>query len=157
MARHVRITFLGKGQRTRDRPGYVPATYDFGGGHVEDARMFGLALLRHLRRTLAKPVDVLLLVGTPGSDWDMPYDELKLTAEGADDHAAAFDETVALSAAASEDRTTAADVLPIERRVGHALGLECRCCVIDYGYDAREQLLRGNPPPLASVAQPATS
>jgi CRISPR-associated Csx2 family protein len=139
--RHVLITFLGKGQRSRERPGYNRATYDFGDGHVLESRLFGIALLRHLRGAGKNPVDALLLVGTRGSDWDMLYDELGLMDEGASDREEALEEAAALSDASRNDATSAAHVLPMERRLGRALELECHCGVIEYGYDAREHLL----------------
>jgi hypothetical protein len=64
--RRVLVTFVGKGQRSRTRPGYDEATYDFGDGRIEASRVFGMALLRHLgRQTLGD----LVLVGTSGSDY----------------------------------------------------------------------------------------
>jgi CRISPR-associated Csx2 family protein len=143
-ARRILVTFLGRGHRTPGREGYSQATYDFGGGDTETARVFGVALMRHLRKSGAPP-DVLVIAGTSGSDWDIFYEELGLIAEGAADRDAAFEEAVALSDATKRDSVSAAEAAPLAARLGNALSVGCRCAVIPYGLDRTGQveILRG--------------
>lgn len=67
---HCLLTFLHVAGR--DASGglkaFVPASYDFGDGTLRSDVQFGLALLKHLGET-GKPVDRLILLGTPGSSW----------------------------------------------------------------------------------------
>jgi CRISPR-associated Csx2 family protein len=138
-ARRILLTFLGRGNKARDRQGYNQATYDFGDGDSEMARVFGVALVRRLQR-VGPPLDLVLVAGTPGSDWDIFYEELGLLGDDAADREAAFEEAVALSAASKADSVSAAEVAPLAMRLSDALGVHFRCTVIPYGLDRSGQI-----------------
>ena len=130
----VLITFLGKGQRSKDRTGYLTATYDFGAGRTEEARFFGIALLRFLSAMRERLPTSLVVLGTTGSDWGMFYEELRLLGdEDALSHAVALDE------ASRSDRVNDAQVDELRGRVEAALGCPCRFALIPYGDDLEQQ------------------
>ena len=116
------ISFLGKG-RLDPQTGYRTATYRFDAGFVRTVPFFGLALAEYLRP------ERLIVVGTPGSMWDVFFER-----EGIDD------EAVLQLMAATEAGTVNEDLLDLPRqRLGKRLGIPVDCLLIRYARDAAEQ------------------
>jgi CRISPR-associated Csx2 family protein len=123
---HTLVSFLGRG---RDNPtsGYRTATYRFADGTTDTTAFFGLALARHL-----KP-DVLVLLGTAGSMWDVLIENLPGIGETDEALRIEFMEAVA-SGSVTADRLDRARPL-IERTVGRSV----RLGLIPFGRDEAEQ------------------
>lgn len=126
MPMHTLVSFLGRG---RDNPtsGYREATYHFADGTADTTAFFGLALARHL-----KP-DVLVLLGTAGSMWDVLIENLPGIGETDETLRLELMEAVA-SGSVTADLLGRAQPL-IERAVGRPVRLE----LIPFGRDAAEQ------------------
>lgn len=66
---HTLVSFLGRG-RSDPKTGYREATYRFSDGSIATTPFFGLALAQHLNP------NVLILLGTAGSMWDVLVENL---------------------------------------------------------------------------------
>lgn len=138
-ARTRLITFLGKGIRRRDSAGYKTATYEFDDRTTETSRIFGVALVRHLK-AIGRAPKTVLVVGTSGSDWDIFYEELGLMAVDPSDADRAMEEVARFSALATSDDAETDALAPLAQRLSRELGLDCRCLVIPYGTDGEGQV-----------------
>jgi CRISPR-associated Csx2 family protein len=130
--RRVLITFLGKVQK----PGefYQQARYDFGNGApIEEAAYMGAALLQHLRRPPRQPVDLVVLLGTRSSMWDVFVEQLQPGDDFVDERVALIErvhvETV--------DQPCLDSLCPLISRV---LGVECRARLIGMARQPQEQI-----------------
>ncbi len=116
------ISFLGKG-RADPKTGYRTATYRFDEGFARIVPFFGLALTEYL-----KP-DRLVLVGTPGSMWDVFFDR-----EGAES------DTIDLIDAVEQNRVDDDLLVKHSLRLEQELGLPVQCILIPFARDTAEQI-----------------
>lgn len=112
------ISFLGKNQA-----GYRQTCYRFDEHFTRSTPFFGLALHEYL-----KP-DRLVLVGTPGSMWDVFFEP-----EGCTDEA-----LLALMEAASHGRVTPELLAQPAQQLGQRLGAKVECLLIGYAKTEVEQ------------------
>jgi CRISPR-associated Csx2 family protein len=126
MPMHTLVSFLGRG---RDNPtsGYREATYRFADGSTATTAFFGLALARHL-----KP-DVLALMGTAGSMWDVLVENLP----GIGDAEAAL--RLEVMDAVAQARVTADLLERVRPLIEQSLGRPVRVDLIPFGRDEAEQ------------------
>jgi CRISPR-associated Csx2 family protein len=114
------ISFLGKGQAT----GYRSANYRFSPDSCRKVPFFGMALAEHIRS------DRLLLVGTPGSMWDVFFEH----------ESAHQDESLLhLIDAVGANSVTPALLQDHAARLSAQLGYPVDCVLIDYARDEAEQ------------------
>lgn len=116
------ISFLGKG-RADAKTGYRTATYRFDDGFVRTVPFFGLALTEFLQP------DRLVLVGTPGSMWDVFFDR-----EGAEG------DTIELIEAIEQSRVDSALLAKHSSRLERELGVPVQCVLIPFARDTVEQI-----------------
>lgn len=116
------ISFLGKG-RADPKTGYRTASYRFDEGFARTVPFFGLALTEYL-----KP-DRLILVGTPGSMWDVFFDR-----EGAEA------QTIELIEAVEENRVDNDLLVKHSLKLEQELGLPVQCVLIPFARDMAEQI-----------------
>lgn len=116
------ISFLGKG-RADPKTGYRTATYRFDEGFARTVPFLGLALTDYL-----KP-DRLILVGTPGSMWDVFFDR-----EGAEA------DTIELIEAVEKNRVDNDLLVKHSLRLEQELGLPVQCVLIPFARDTAEQI-----------------
>ncbi|RMH30945.1 MAG: TIGR02221 family CRISPR-associated protein [Nitrospirae bacterium] len=120
----ILISFLGKPQQTST--GYRTARYDFGDGRTVTTSFFGLAL-----RDVLMP-DRLIVLGTPGSMWDVFVEHQPIGTE-------AERERLQLMEAVANQTVDEPLLRALEPIVGRALGTECRFGLIPYGRTELEQ------------------
>jgi CRISPR-associated Csx2 family protein len=120
------ISLLGRG-RDNSTSGYRDATYCFADGSTATTPFFGLALARHL-----KP-DVLVLLGTAGSMWDVLVENLPDIGEAEEALRLELMEAVASG-------SVTADLLArTQPMVQQSMGLLVRLELIPFGRDEAEQ------------------
>lgn len=116
------ISFLGKG-RSDPSTGYRTAQYRFDGGFSCNVPFFGIGLTEYL-----KP-ERLILVGTPGSMWDVFFE-----------HQGADDETVLPLIDAVREERVSEDLLRLnESHLSQKLGVPVTCLLIPYARNNAEQ------------------
>jgi CRISPR-associated Csx2 family protein len=126
-APHTLITFLGRASMD-PRTGYRTARYRFADGSVRETPFFGLALTEYL--TPGR----LVVLGTPGSMWDVLIEHL------ARDRAGTFEEQRLALAAAAESLSVDEEHLEALRPLAEeALGRACDLVLIEYGRDLEGQ------------------
>ncbi len=119
------ISFLGKSRINQDGL-YREATYQLATGEQETSRLIGLTLANHLRP------DKLVILGTPGSMWDLLLaEELALNADEA--------EICRVIDATRDDCVNNAELAPFEQVLSDHLGMEASLQIIPYGTNAAEQ------------------
>ena len=119
------ISFLGKSRINQDGL-YREATYQLATGEQETSRLIGLTLANHLRP------DKLVILGTPGSMWDLLLaEELALNANEA--------EICRVIDATRDDCVNNAELAPFEQLLSDHLGMEASLLIIPYGRNAAEQ------------------
>ncbi len=116
------ISFLGKG-RADAKTGYRSATYRFDEGFVRTVPFFGLALREYLQPGR------LVLVGTPGSMWDVFFDR-----EGAEG------DTIELIEAIENNQVDAVLLAKHAVRLEHELGVPVQCVLIPFARNTAEQI-----------------
>ena len=121
----VQVSFLGKSQLD-SKTGYRTARYRFDDGAVIETAFFGLGLAGKTRP------DRLILLGTPGSMWDVLVEH-----QIADDRLES--ERLALIDAVRENRVHDDLLAPLARVIGERVGYQVDLRVIPYGRDAMEQ------------------
>lgn len=123
---HTLVSFLGRG-RNNPTSGYSETTYRFADGTADTTAFFGLALARHL-----KP-DLLVLLGTAGSMWDVLIENLP----GIGDAEEAL--RLELMDAVAQGRVTQALLERAQPLIERAVGRLVRLVLIPFGRDAAEQ------------------
>lgn len=126
MTRTALISFLGKSRINQDGL-YREATYQLPNGQQETSRLVGLTLANHLRP------DKLVIMGTPGSMWDMLLTEEELGLNPDDEAVCRVIE------ATGEACVTDEQLAPFEQLLAEKLGMEASLVVIPFGKDAAEQ------------------
>lgn len=123
---HTLVSFLGRGRDNRTS-GYREATYRFADGSTVTTPFFGLALTEHLQP------DVLVLLGTQSSMWDVLVENLPGIGEA--------EETLRIELMdAVGSGSVTADLLERARPlIERAVGRPVRLAVIPFGRDAAEQ------------------
>lgn len=116
------ISFLGKG-RFDAKTGYRTANYRFDEGFARTVPFFGLALTEFLQP------DRLILVGTPGSMWDVFFDREGVPTD-----------TVELIEAVEENRVDAALLAQHSLWLAKKLGRPVQCLLMPFARDMREQV-----------------
>ena len=116
------ISFLGKG-RADAQTGYRTATYRFDDGFVRSVPFFGLALTEYIQP------DRLVLVGTPGSMWDVFFDR-----EGGEA------DTIELIEAIEQNRVNSEVLEKHSVRLERELGMPVKCVLIPFARDTVEQI-----------------
>lgn len=116
------ISFLGKG-RADSQTGYRTATYRFDGGFAKTVPFFGLALAEYLQP------DRLILVGTPGSMWDVFFDRNDPQ-----------DNTLELMEAVEHNRVDVTMLAQPMRKLEQELGIPVQCVLIPFARDTTEQI-----------------
>ncbi len=116
------ISFLGKG-RADANTGYRTATYRFDEGFVRTVPFFGLALTEFLQP------DRLVLVGTPGSMWDVFFDREGTEAD-----------TLELIEAIEQSRVDNNLLAKHSSRLEGELGVPVQCVLIPFARDIAEQI-----------------
>lgn len=119
------ISFLGKSKIAAGGR-YQEAIYRLPDGREATSRLISITLAEQLRP------DRLVIMGTPGSMWDLLLTE-ELALEAADD-------TVCEVIDATRDgRVNDEHLMPFAHLLGERLAMEARLLVIPYGRDAAEQ------------------
>lgn len=118
------VSFLGRVQRDKATGRYKTAKYCFADNTIIETPFFGLALVERLNP------DLLVLLGTRGSMWDVLIEHLN------PEH----DLNDALIKAADGGCADAELVSRLEPILTEALGTHCVIKLIDYGRDATEQM-----------------
>ncbi len=116
------ISFLGKG-RADPQTGYRTATYRFDQGFARTVPFFGLALTEFLQP------DRLVLVGTPGSMWDVFFDR-----------AGTENDPIALIEAIEHNRVDNALLAKYSEQLQRELGLPVQCVLIPFARNVAEQI-----------------
>ncbi len=123
---HTLVSFLGRG-RNNPTSGYSETTYRFADGTADTTAFFGLALARHLNP------DMLVLLGTAGSMWDVLIENLP----GIGDAEEAL--RLELMDAVAQGRVTQALLERAQPLIERAVGRLVRLVLIPFGRDAAEQ------------------
>lgn len=124
MAR-VLVSFLGKGRGQA----YAPVVYRFADGVSEQTRYFGLALARQ------QAVDVLRILGTPGSMWDEML--LDMADELGDEASARLAE---LETAVKANAVTQAQLDALQPLLQPAFPYRLQLRLTGYGFDEADQV-----------------
>ncbi len=125
------ISFLGRASAD-PATGYRRARYRFPDGTEAETAFFGLALREQLQ------AERLLLLGTPGSMWDVLVEHVAAsTAGGA--NAGLEDARIALLEAAERQAVDASHLERLRPLLEEALGCRCELVLIPYGRTAEEQ------------------
>lgn len=122
--RKILISFLGR--KPAGKP-YELTSYDFGDGQVKETNFFGLALAE-----LEHP-DLLLILGTAGSMWDVLIEHLA-------NSDTAQSERLALIEAAECDAVRQPQLDQLQPLVEQSLGRRCLLRLIPYGRDEKQQV-----------------
>ncbi|MFA7667749.1 MAG: TIGR02221 family CRISPR-associated protein [Burkholderiaceae bacterium] len=117
------ISFLGQ-SRSDPVTGYQQARYRFAPDFACDVPYFGMGLLEYLHPHCKK----LILMGTPGSMWDVFFDHQNRDSNAAELMAAVEAQDVSPEALARH-----------EQKLTQTLGIEVKCLLIPYAKDAEEQ------------------
>lgn len=127
---HTLITVLGRGQARSEGQGrrrYERVDYDFGDGKLKATEFFGLALAEHIRP------DRLVILGTPGSMWDVLLFSLDLGT-------AHDDALLELTGAADAECVHQEQLDALAPLVGQRLGYPVQLRLIPYGRSPQEQI-----------------
>lgn len=117
------ISFLGK-SRFDPNTGYRTANYRFDPGFARQVPFFGMALTEYLQPQR------LVLVGTPGSMWDVFFDR-----EGTE----LGEELLALTDAVGRDAVDQGMLANHAQQLSAKLGIEVQCLLIGYARDELQQ------------------
>jgi CRISPR-associated Csx2 family protein len=121
----VLISFLGRSNRPDGNAGYRVATYDFGAGVTCQSSFFGLALRNHIKS------ERLVVIGTPGSMWDVFVEHHVLDGNEI--------ERLALMEAVRYGQVQREMLDGLAPKVADSLGIDCRMELIPLGKDMAEQ------------------
>ncbi len=124
---HTQLSLLGGSSESDPNKRYRSARYDFGAGPVAPTEFFAHALLRHIRP------DRLIVLGTPGSMWDVLLESFGL----GDAHDKLLLELID---AAASDATDQAQLDRLAPLLAAALDVEVRLRLIPYGRTLAEQI-----------------